>query len=113
MKAAWAAALALTVVTAAAVTVAAVTSSSPARPVTPVMPGSPCGQTSARRPAIRHVLIVMLENRSSDQVIGRPAGRYQTRLAAECGNATEAFGATHGSGSDRSEEHTSELQSLV
>jgi phospholipase C len=99
MKAAWAAALALTALTAAAVTVAAVTSSSPS-PARPVPPGSPCGRTSAQRPAIRHVLIVMLENRSYDQVIGRPAGRYQTRLAAECGNATEAFGATHGSGSD-------------
>ena len=108
MRAAWAAALALTAVTAAAVAVAAVTSSSssPAGPVTssssagPVTPGPPCGQTSARRPAIRHVLIVMLENRSYDQVVGRPAGRYQTRLAGQCGNATEAFGATHGSGSD-------------
>jgi phosphatidylinositol-3-phosphatase len=99
MKSAWAAALAVTVLTAAAVTVAAVTSSSPS-PARPGSPGSPCGQTSAQRPAIRHVLIVMLENRSYDQVVGRPAGRYETRLAGECGNATEAFGATHGSGSD-------------
>jgi phospholipase C len=99
MKSAWAAALALTALTAAAVTVAAVTSSSPS-PGRPVPPGSPCGRTSAQRPAIRHVLIVMLENRSYDQVVGRPAGRYQTRLAGQCGDATEAFGVTHGSGSN-------------
>lgn len=56
-----------------------------------------CGQTPAGQPAIRHVIIVMLENRSFDQVVGSPAAPYETGLARECGSATEAFGATHGS----------------
>jgi phospholipase C len=61
------------------------------------VPPSVCGQTPAVRPAIRHVIIVMLENRSYDQVIGSPAAPYETGLARQCGSATEAFGATHGS----------------
>ena len=56
-----------------------------------------CGQTPAAQPTIRHVIIVMLENRSYDQVVGSPAAPYETGLARECGSATEAFGATHGS----------------
>jgi phosphatidylinositol-3-phosphatase len=52
------------------------------------------------RPAVRHIIIVMLENRSYDQVVGVPAAPYETKLARACGNATEAFGATHGSGSN-------------
>ena len=39
----------------------------------------------------------MLENRSYNRVVGSPAAPFQTRLARECGNATEAFAATHGS----------------
>ncbi len=65
-----------------------------------VQPGQLCGQAALVRPAIRHVIIVMLENRSYDQVVGKVAAPYQTRLASLCGNATEAFGATHGSASN-------------
>ena len=39
----------------------------------------------------------MLENRTYDQVVGSSAAPFQTRLARECGSATEAFAATHGS----------------
>jgi phosphatidylinositol-3-phosphatase len=59
-----------------------------------------CGQTPAAAPAIRHIIIVMLENRTRGQVIGSPDAPYETRLASACGNATEAFGATHGSASN-------------
>jgi phosphatidylinositol-3-phosphatase len=90
MKSAWAVVLAL----AAVAVVAAVTWSSPAAPV-PL-----CGQAPAAAPAIRHVIIVMLENRTRGQVIGSREAPYETRLASACGNATEAFAATHGSGSD-------------
>lgn len=69
----------------------AVTSSSPAAR------RSLCGQAMAERPALRHVIIVMLENRSYGQVAGSPAAPFQARLARECGNAVEAFAATHGS----------------
>ncbi len=62
------------------------------------VPRLPCGAAiPAVRPAIRHVIIVMLENRSYGQVIGSPEAPYQTWLARRCGSATEAFGATHGS----------------
>ncbi len=57
--------------------------------------GSPCGQAATVRPKIQHVVIVMLENFSYQQVVGSPAAPYQTGLAAMCGNATQAFGATH------------------
>lgn len=81
----------MAVLLAAAVAWAAVTGSSPAGP------RSLCGQRTAARPAPRHIIIVMLENRSFNQVMGSPAAPFQTRLARECGSATEAFGATHGS----------------
>jgi phospholipase C len=90
MKSAWAAALALAVLAA----VTAVTWSFPASP------GPLCGQTPAVQPAVQHIIIVMLENRAYSQVVGSPAAPYETRLASACGNATEAFGATHGSASN-------------
>ena len=96
----WVTALVLAVLTAA--TVAAVIGSAPARPggSAPVHPGALCGQVPAGRSDVRHVIVVMLENRSYSQVIGSPAAPYQTRLASVCGSATEAFGATHGSASN-------------
>lgn len=63
----------------------------------PPRPVPPCGEPVAVRPAIRHVIIVMLENRSFNQVIHNPAAPYEARLARMCGSATEAFAATHGS----------------
>ncbi len=56
----------------------------------------PCG-LAGPPPAIQHVIVVMLENHSYDQVIGSSAAPYETSLASECGNATQAFGATHSS----------------
>jgi phosphatidylinositol-3-phosphatase len=84
-------ALALAVLT--AVTVTAVIGSAPARPA------GLCGETPAAvQPAVQHIIVVMLENRSYQQVIGSPAAApYQAMLASACGSATEAFGATHGS----------------
>jgi phosphatidylinositol-3-phosphatase len=90
MKSAWATVLAL----AALAAVAAVTWPFPASM------GPLCGQTSAVQPTVQHIIIVMLENRTYNQVIGSPAAPYETRLASACGNATEAFGATHGSASN-------------
>jgi phospholipase C len=66
----------------------------------PAKLASLCGQHAATRPAVRHIVMVMLENRSYDQVVGRPDAPFQNRLARQCGNAVEAFGATHGSGSN-------------
>ena len=91
MKSAWAMAVAVAAVAA----VTAVTWSSPPAGRVPL-----CGQTPAAARAVRHIIIVMLENRTRGQVIGSRDAPYETRLASACGNATEAFGATHGSGSD-------------
>jgi phospholipase C len=55
---------------------------------------SPCGAAGAA-PAIKHVIVTMLENRNYNQVIGSPAAPYQTELSAQCGTATAMFGATH------------------
>lgn len=48
-------------------------------------------------PAIQHVIIVMLENHSYWQVIGKTSAPYQNYLAKHCGVATKMFGATHSS----------------
>lgn len=55
-----------------------------------------CG---TRKPtaAPRHVLIVMLENRSYRQVIGNGAAPFENSLARSCGVATSMWGATHSS----------------
>lgn len=93
MKLAWAAAA---LAAAALIAVPIATGPSPLG----AAPASVCGQTPTARPAIRHVIIVMLENRSYDQVVGSRNAPFETRLARECGNATEAFAVTHGSGSN-------------
>lgn len=66
----------------------------------PAHPGALCGQMPAVQPAVRHIIVVMLENRSYGQVVGSPAAPYQTKLASACGSATGAFGVTHGSASN-------------
>jgi phospholipase C len=65
----------------------------------PAQPGPPalCGLHASAAPALRHVIVVMLENRSYGQLIGSPDAPYQTRLASECASASEAYAATHGS----------------
>ena len=112
MKLALAAGLAVTAVATVA-TVTAVAWPSPGESGSAASPGlterpraaaslaSPCGQAlPASRPVIRHVIIVMLENRTYRQVVGGRAAPQETRLARECGDATEAFGATHDSASN-------------
>ncbi len=90
MRSAWVTGLALAALTALTAVVAITWP-------TPAAPRPLCGLTAAARPAVRHVIIVMLENRTYGQVVGSPAARYQTRLARQCGSATGAFAATHGS----------------
>lgn len=67
----------------------------------PPPPLSLCGNPAATsRTPIQHVLIVMLENHSYQQVVGAAAAPYQTSLATECGSATSMFGTTHTSAAD-------------
>lgn len=53
-----------------------------------------CGN-SGTAPAIQHVIVVMMENRSYHQVVGNASAPFETSLAANCGVATAMFGATH------------------
>jgi phospholipase C len=61
---------------------------------------SVCGNAGTP-PAVQHVLIVMLENESYDQVIGQPGvAPYQNWVAQNCGAGSEMFAATHSSAAD-------------
>lgn len=55
-----------------------------------------CGTSVATAPP-RHVVVVVLENRSYSQVIGNSAAPFQNALAMSCGVATSMWGATHSS----------------
>ncbi|MDE3205509.1 MAG: phosphoesterase [Acidobacteriota bacterium] len=55
--------------------------------------GHPC---SGAPPApVRHVVVVMMENRALAQVAGNPAAPYLASLAAACGLATDYSGVAH------------------
>jgi phosphatidylinositol-3-phosphatase len=54
-----------------------------------------CGNPGSAPTPIQHVLVVVLENKSYGQVLGRSAYPTSSMLAATCGTATRAFGATH------------------
>lgn len=54
-----------------------------------------CGNAAPAAHPTRHVLIVLLENKSYSQVVGKPAAPYQSSLVGQCGVATQMFGATH------------------
>lgn len=53
-----------------------------------------CGTETATA-APRHVIVVMLENRRYNQVIGNSAAPFENSLAISCGMATSMWGATH------------------
>ena len=56
-----------------------------------------CGNTGTA-PAIKHVVVMYLENQGYDQVIGNPSAPYMNNtLTARCGVATEMYAATHAS----------------
>lgn len=46
-------------------------------------------------PAVQHVVVVMMENRSYRQVVGSASAPFQTSLASACGVGTAMFSATH------------------
>jgi phosphatidylinositol-3-phosphatase len=62
---------------------------------TPAGPLALCGNPGPAPEAIQHVIVVMLENRSYNQVVGSANAPYQTSLAGQCGVGTSYFGATH------------------
>jgi phosphatidylinositol-3-phosphatase len=55
-----------------------------------------CGAHTGRAPATyRHVVVIMDENRSYRDIIGRSSAPYLNHLAARCGLATNYRGLTH------------------
>jgi len=54
---------------------------------------SACGQAAHARPVIRHVIIIVMENHSFSQVIGKAP--FMTALAKRCGLATNYHAITH------------------
>jgi phosphatidylinositol-3-phosphatase len=56
-----------------------------------------CGNPGPAPPAVQHVIIVMMENLSYNQVVGSPNAPYQTSLPTQCGVAPDYFAATHSS----------------
>lgn len=56
-----------------------------------------CGNPEPAPAAIQHVVVVMMENLSYNQVVGSANAPYQTSLASQCGIAPDYFGATHSS----------------
>jgi acid phosphatase len=63
-------------------------------------PSSVCGNPGPA-PAVQHVIVVMLENDSYDQVIGQPGiAPYQNWVAQNCGQGSEMFATTHSSAAD-------------
>jgi phospholipase C len=63
-------------------------------------PSPVCGNPGPA-PAVQHVIVVMLENESYDQVVGQPSvAPYQNWVAQNCGAGSEMFAATHASAAD-------------
>src|SRR5579862_4430350 len=61
---------------------------------------SVCGNQGPA-PAVQHVIIVMLENESYDQVIGQTStAPYENWAAQNCGVGSEMFAVTHSSAAD-------------
>ncbi len=54
---------------------------------------SPCGQAVRAKPVIRHVIIIVMENHSFDQIIGHAP--FMTTLARRCSLATNYHAITH------------------
>ncbi len=54
-----------------------------------------CGNPGPAATGVQHVIMVMLENQSYNQVVGSPNAPFQTSLASQCGVAPDYFGATH------------------
>lgn len=59
-------------------------------------PAKLCGARTGRAPATyRHVVVIMDENKSYGDILGRSAAPYLNHLAAACGLATNYRGVTH------------------
>jgi hypothetical protein len=57
--------------------------------------GRPCGSRRGAPRRVRHVVWIVMENKSLAQVVGAPAAPYITRLARACGLAARFFAEAH------------------
>lgn len=53
----------------------------------------PCGARADQRPTVRHVIVIVMENRSYSEIVGRAP--YITALAHRCGLATDYHAVAH------------------
>jgi phosphatidylinositol-3-phosphatase len=80
----------------AATLLAACTLAGARAPAATSAPERLCGARSGPAPATyRHVVVIMLENKSYGDILGRSSAPYLNRLAAACGLATSYRGVTH------------------
>jgi phosphatidylinositol-3-phosphatase len=78
----------------AALVLAALAATGLATPATaPARASGACGGRAHERPVVRHVVVVLMENHSYSEVIGRAP--YITSLAHRCGLATNYHAITH------------------
>jgi phosphatidylinositol-3-phosphatase len=59
---------------------------------TPITPAAPCGATADAPPAVTKILVIVMENRGFDQVIGSARAPTITAASAACGLATDYHG---------------------
>ena len=59
-----------------------------------------CGNPGSPVTSVQHVLVVVLENKSYNQVLGKSAYPTSNMLATSCGVGTNTFGASHTSASN-------------
>src|SRR5437762_2237061 len=88
--------LALAACTAALAAAAATPPAGLADPVAPapaVKAPAACGRTPHKRPRIRHVIVIVMENKSRSSIIGHAP--FITALAHRCGQARNYWAITH------------------
>ncbi len=95
MRRAWFGRWGLAAAVAAAIVAACVTESARA-PAVASASEQLCGGRTGRAPATyRHVVVIMDENKSYGDIVGRASAPYLNQLAAACGLATNYRGVTH------------------
>ncbi|MGH3471869.1 MAG: alkaline phosphatase family protein [Nocardioidaceae bacterium] len=65
------------------------------RAAEPTLHGSAGAGAARRPPRFAHVVVVVFENHTANEVIGAPAAPYLTSLAEHGANFTQSYGVTH------------------
>src|SRR5947209_3822243 len=88
----WQGVLAAAVLTVSAALASCATPTSPALAL--VTPAHPCAG-SAPRATYSHVVVILMENKDFNEIIGSPSAPYLNTLAKACGLATQYHGVTY------------------